>query len=82
VDQCHGYTLCDEGHHHHLLCSGCGAVVPVDATGVEDEILRLAEQLKFRVDTHTLEFAGLCEGCQGRASRSKPLRGGSGARRD
>jgi Fur family transcriptional regulator, ferric uptake regulator len=67
VDGCRGYTLCDEGHHHHLLCSGCSRVLPVDATGVEAEILRLAEQLKFRVDTHTLEFAGLCETCQKRA---------------
>src|ERR671931_2243050 len=64
VDGCHDYTLCDEGHHHHLLCSACNRVVPIDATGVEAEILRLAEQLKFRVDTHTLEFAGVCESCQ------------------
>ena len=64
VDGCHGYTLCDEGHHHHLLCSACNTVLPVDATGVETEILRLADELKFRVDTHTLEFAGLCESCQ------------------
>src|SRR5215472_12074126 len=64
VDGCHGYTLCDEGHHHHLLCSTCTRVIPVDATGIEAEILRLAEQLKFRVDTHTLEFAGQCESCQ------------------
>lgn len=64
LDGCHGYTLCDEGHHHHLLCSGCNTVVPIDATGVEAEILRLADELKFRVDTHTLEFSGLCEACQ------------------
>ena len=66
VEGCHGYTLCDEGHHHHLLCSGCNTVLPIDATGVEAEILRLAGRLKFRVDTHTLEFAGLCEACQRR----------------
>ena len=72
VEGCHGYTLCDEGHHHHLLCSACNTVLPVDATGVEAEILRLAEQLKFRVDTHTLEFAGLCETCQRR--HAKPTR--------
>jgi Fur family ferric uptake transcriptional regulator len=64
VDGCHGYTLCDEGHHHHLLCSNCNAVVPVDATEIEAEIRRLAEQLRFRVETHTLEFSGLCEACQ------------------
>src|SRR4051812_11457030 len=68
VEGCHGYTLCDEGHHHHLLCSACNSVVPVDATGIEAEILRLADKLKFRVDTHTLEFAGLCEACQTRAN--------------
>src|ERR671923_1209526 len=32
VDGCHGYTLCDEGHHHHLLCSACSTVIAVDAT--------------------------------------------------
>src|SRR5437868_5324005 len=74
ADGCHGYTLCDEGHHHHLLCSSCNAVLPVDATGVEAEILRLADELKFRVDTHTLEFAGLCEACQKGAGRGKATR--------
>ena len=64
LEDCHGYTVCDEGHHHHLLCSGCGAVVPVDATGVEAEIRKLADQLRFQVETHTLEFSGLCEVCQ------------------
>ena len=64
VDGCHGYTLCDEGHHHHLLCSSCNTVLPVDASGVEAEIIRLAEQLKFRLDTHTLEFSGMCANCQ------------------
>ena len=71
LDGCHGYTLCDEGHHHHLRCSGCNTVLPVDASGVEAEIRRLAEQLKFRLDTHNLEFAGLCEACQHGATRAK-----------
>ena len=36
---------------------------------VEDEIRGLAESLKFRVDTHMLEFSGMCEACQAAASR-------------
>ena len=60
---CHAYTVCDEGHHHHLVCGGCNAVVPVDATSIESEIRKLADQLKFRVDTHMLEFAGRCANC-------------------
>ena len=63
LDGCHSYTVCDEGHHHHLVCSNCGTVVSVDATGIENEIRKLGEKLKFRVDTHTLEFAGRCEAC-------------------
>lgn len=63
LDGCHGFTLCDEGHHHHLVCSSCNAVLPVDASEVEIEIQKLADRLKFRVDTHTLEFAGRCEAC-------------------
>ena len=68
LEGCRGYTVCDETHHHHLVCSGCGTVAQVDATGVENEIRRLADHLKFRVDTHTLEFAGRCESCLARAS--------------
>lgn len=64
LDGCHGYTVCDEGHHHHLVCSQCGTVLAVDASDVEAAIRTLADRLKFRVDTHTLEFAGRCERCQ------------------
>ena len=67
LNGCHGFTVCEEGHHHHLVCNSCGKVVPVDATRIEDEIRGLAESLKFRVDTHMLEFSGMCEACQAAA---------------
>jgi len=67
LDGYHGYTVCDDGHHHHLLCRSCGRVATVDARGVEAEIHKLAGQLDFRVDTHTLEFSGLCQSCQAEA---------------
>jgi Fur family ferric uptake transcriptional regulator len=65
---CHAFTVCDDSHHHHLLCSGCNAVVPVDASVIEAEIQKLAARLHFRVDTHTLEFAGRCAECLTKAS--------------
>ena len=68
LGQCHAFTVCDEGHHHHLLCSSCNAVVPIDATTVESEIQKLARRLKFKVDTHMLEFAGRCADCMAKAS--------------
>ena len=30
----HAFTVCDESHHHHLLCTSCDAVVPVDASAI------------------------------------------------
>jgi len=73
LDDRHAYTVCDAGYHHHMLCSGCGAVLPVDATGVEAEIQKLAAGLKFRLEAHTLEFVGRCEACQAREAPSDPL---------
>jgi len=61
-----GYTVCDgdEGHHHHIICSVCRTVVPIDAISIELEIRRLAEQLHFEVETHTLEFERRCAACR------------------
>jgi Fur family transcriptional regulator, ferric uptake regulator len=68
LGSCHAFTVCDAGHHHHLLCSSCNAVVPVDASVIEQEIQNLASRLQFRVETHTLEFAGRCAECLAKAS--------------
>src|SRR6202048_2086990 len=51
---CHAFTVCDEGHHHHLLCSSCNTVVPVDASSIESEIQKLAKRLQFQGATPTL----------------------------
>lgn len=70
LNGCHAYTVCEEAHHHHLVCTSCNQVMSIDASGVETEIQRLATGLKFRVDTHTLEFSGLCESCLAAGNRS------------
>jgi Fur family ferric uptake transcriptional regulator len=38
LGSCHACTVCDDTHHHHLVCSTCDAVVPVDARVIESEI--------------------------------------------
>jgi len=61
---CHSYTVSALGHHHHLICSSCGAVV--DFTGCElGEVQQnLSQETGFRIDGHLLEFVGLCQACQ------------------
>lgn len=52
------------GHHHHLICSGCGAVA--DFTGCELGELeqRLSQETGFEVESHLLELFGRCQSCQ------------------
>jgi Fe2+ or Zn2+ uptake regulation protein len=55
-------------HHHHLICTNCGAiedfVVPED---VEEQLSRAlagaAERHQFTVSGHTLDLFGTCRDC-------------------
>lgn len=54
-------------HHHHVTCSGCGTREAVSLC-IEREASRvLAEAQKFAtVDSHVLEFFGVCTECKSR----------------
>lgn len=55
-------------HHHHLICSECGAVVDFtdcDLTKLEE---KLSQETGFEIDSHLLEFLGRCQKCQKIAS--------------
>lgn len=55
------------GHRHHLVCVGCRGVKSVefaDHLGTEEE--RLFRDEGFEVFDHSLEFYGLCDGCNSR----------------
>ncbi len=57
------------GHHHHLVCTGCGRIV--DYTDfIEDEIELLKQttnglekKYNFKITNHLIQFYGLCEDC-------------------
>ncbi|MCW2598894.1 MAG: ferric uptake regulator, Fur family [Frankiales bacterium] len=58
------YRLCaDNGHHHHLVCRGCGATVEVDGPEVESWAAKVAEKAGFTDVSHTVEVFGTCRGC-------------------
>jgi Fur family ferric uptake transcriptional regulator len=52
-------------HHHHLVCTNCKTVEDIfvhnDVKHVEQKIAKLK---KFQIQTHSLEFFGLCKNCQ------------------
>jgi Fur family transcriptional regulator, ferric uptake regulator len=58
------YELLDgKNHHHHLVCEKCGKVKDIV---LKENILmkQVSEQSDFQVKRHSLEFFGLCKGCQ------------------
>jgi Fur family ferric uptake transcriptional regulator len=58
------YSTCTDGHHSHLICSGCGLVVELKECHAHEVAKRLMEETDFRIDSHLLEFLGLCPDCQ------------------
>ena len=58
------YILLDGGHHHHLICSGCDAVIEFEECGLQAVEQLLAERFNFAVEGHLVEFYGRCQNCQ------------------
>ena len=51
-------------HHHHLLCSDCGAVVDFTDCDLNELAHNLSRKTGFNIDGHLLEFSGHCPNCQ------------------
>lgn len=57
------YARCDEcGHHHHLVCTGCGAVATAECD-LLGTIERASREVGFTVTDHELNVYGLCAEC-------------------
>lgn len=59
------------GHHHHLVCTKCLTILPIDTRDLEDFIDQVADQHGFMAKTHQIEIQGLCSKCKNRSSASK-----------
>jgi Fe2+ or Zn2+ uptake regulation protein len=51
-------------HHHHLLCTHCGAIEEIQSDTLETMINFIAEEHAFEVTGHTFEVSGLCRNCK------------------
>ena len=57
------YRACSTGHHHHLVCRGCGRTVEVEGPAVERWATKISEEHGFSDVQHTLEIFGTCADC-------------------
>jgi Fur family ferric uptake transcriptional regulator len=57
------------GHHHHLVCTGCGRITNyADFIDEEKELLKKTEQAlskkyRFQILNHLIQFYGICDQC-------------------
>jgi len=57
------YELSDCNHHHHLVCENCGNIEDIELC--EDSLVKeVQKQSSFKVQSHSLEFFGICKHCQ------------------
>ena len=57
------YHSAEKGHHHHLVCQECGAIIDLNETvlaSVKDILLR---EYKFMADLRHLAIFGRCVNC-------------------
>ncbi len=57
------------GHHHHLICVGCGEIRDIHLTKkleqlVEQNLAAAADQAKFTPLHHSLDLYGRCADCE------------------
>jgi Fur family transcriptional regulator, ferric uptake regulator len=52
------------GHHHHLVCDGCGRLEPFQDEALERVIHRLGERVAFDVSDHDVTLHGTCDTCR------------------
>jgi Fur family ferric uptake transcriptional regulator len=50
-------------HHHHLICSACGAVVDFTGCDLSELEQRLSRETGFEIEGHLLELFGRCQDC-------------------
>ena len=61
---CPSYTISTPEHHHHLICSNCGRVFDFTGHNLTKLEKRLSRESGFIINSHQLEFIGLCKACQ------------------
>ncbi|MDO4610860.1 Fur family transcriptional regulator [Corynebacterium sp.] len=58
------YRLCSDHHHHHLVCTDCGATVEISGGPVEKWADELAGRHGYTMTGHSAEIFGVCSDCR------------------
>ena len=57
------YVACRAGHHHHLVCTGCGSVEEVDEALIRPMVEGMRAATGFEIEDARIDFYGRCSRC-------------------
>ena len=57
------YHPAEKGHHHHLVCTECGAIIDLDESLLASLESTLLREYKFSADLRHLAIFGRCANC-------------------
>ncbi len=58
------YHSAEKGHHHHLICRQCGAIIALDEALLSPLKSALLREYKFSADLRHLAIFGRCVNCK------------------
>jgi len=61
----------NQGTHYHFRCVKCGQVIDIDEPVDEEINRRMAAKTGLIINSHQLEFHGLCKECQNKYTREE-----------
>jgi len=58
------YELGAKNHHDHLICTVCGSIAEFVDEQIEDRQHKIADELGFDMQDHSMQIYGVCKNCQ------------------
>lgn len=58
------YELTGDGHRHHLICTNCHRMVPIDICPLNTLEKDVSQKTNFDITGHKLELYGVCPECK------------------
>lgn len=58
------YELTGDGHKHHLICTNCHRMIPIDMCPLEKLEEDVVKKTNFDITGHKLELYGVCPECK------------------
>jgi Fur family ferric uptake transcriptional regulator len=58
------YELGAKDHHDHIICTQCGEISEFVDDEIEIRQKKIAEELGFLIQEHSMQIYGICQSCQ------------------